>query len=133
MRQFIIGIALSIAVSACGSFDPEDGLAIEPDASTYRAGDAFRVDVRNTVRAAVYLGVCPTLYRQLETGEEQVANSVPCPAVLHTLAPGESLAMSGVIPPSAEGEYRVGVQFWRDPARWDETRADARSRIIRVE
>ena len=41
------------------------------------------------------------------------------------------MTMTGVIPADAEGVYRVGVVFWTDS--YQETRADARSRIIRVE
>lgn len=130
-RSTGVAAGLVLALAACGSFDPDDGLALEPDARVYAAGEEYAVELRNGFHGPVSFGMCPSLCRQLgDKEEEQIPPSVPCPSVLLTLHPGESMTLSGTIPEDAEGEYRIGLQYSRDTRLED--LHDARSRTIEV-
>lgn len=128
-----IGVAagLALVLTGCGSFDPDNGLMLEPEALVYAAGEAYQVELRNGFHGPVSFGRCPSLFKQLPAGEEElVPQLAPCPAELLTLAQGKSMTLSGIIPEDAEGEYRIGLQYSRDTRLED--LHDARSRTIEV-
>src|SRR5688500_17583883 len=98
-RSIGMSAGLLLMLAACGSFDPDHGLVLEPDAIEYRAGEAYEVELTNDLLGPVRFGMCPSLFRQVGGGEEEaVPPSVPCPAVLLTLQHGESMTLSGTIP-----------------------------------